>query len=430
MEVTIHRGTKEIGGNCVEVSAGNTRLILDTGLPLVTEDREPFDAGIIGKQSVAELVERGVIPRVPGLFTDGPRPDAILLSHSHMDHSGLLHLTRPDIPIHATTGTSKMMNAGSIFSRQPPLDRGRHRRVKSGHSKAVGDITVTPFAVDHSAYGSVAYLLEAEGKTVLYSGDLRWHGRKPGMIHSLVAAARRRRIDALIMEGTHIGLDRGKRTTEEELQQKIEGLIAESRQLVVSSFSPIDVDRVVTYYKAAKAVGRVFVADAYTAYVLHLVHREAKVPWPEKAGRLRVYFNKAFTRKKIQKLEDRLARGRIELAEILANPTRYVMMFRPSMVEMDFGGRLPAGTRCLYSYWQGYLGNDDWTRCQDHLRSVGGDLVRAHTSGHIYKEDLVMFVNGVNPCTVIPIHTFEPGGFNALFSNARCLRDGETYCVE
>jgi ribonuclease J len=36
MELIIHRGSKEIGGNCVEVSAGGPRLILDVGLPLVT----------------------------------------------------------------------------------------------------------------------------------------------------------------------------------------------------------------------------------------------------------------------------------------------------------------------------------------------------------------------------------------------------------
>ncbi|MEM7476353.1 MAG: hypothetical protein AAF483_15270 [Planctomycetota bacterium] len=33
---------------------------------------------------------------------------------------------------------------------------------------------------------AVAFLVEANGKKLLYSGDLRWHGRKPGMINSLV----------------------------------------------------------------------------------------------------------------------------------------------------------------------------------------------------------------------------------------------------
>ena len=32
--VTVHRGSKEIGGNCVEAATGKSRLILDVGMPL------------------------------------------------------------------------------------------------------------------------------------------------------------------------------------------------------------------------------------------------------------------------------------------------------------------------------------------------------------------------------------------------------------
>jgi ribonuclease J len=35
MKFKIHRGTKEIGGSCVEVWTENTRILLDFGMPLV-----------------------------------------------------------------------------------------------------------------------------------------------------------------------------------------------------------------------------------------------------------------------------------------------------------------------------------------------------------------------------------------------------------
>jgi len=38
MKLTIHCGTHEIGGTCVELSTKNTRLLIDIGLPLVDED--------------------------------------------------------------------------------------------------------------------------------------------------------------------------------------------------------------------------------------------------------------------------------------------------------------------------------------------------------------------------------------------------------
>ena len=32
--VTVHRGSNEIGGNCVEIATAKSRLILDVGMPL------------------------------------------------------------------------------------------------------------------------------------------------------------------------------------------------------------------------------------------------------------------------------------------------------------------------------------------------------------------------------------------------------------
>ena len=49
----------------------------------------------------------------------------------------------------------------------------------------------------------------------------------------------------------------------------------------------------------------------------------------------------------------------------------------------------------------------------------------AHASGHIYEDDLVDLVRSLNPKRVIPIHTFEPGGFLRHFPNATPLSDGE-----
>jgi hypothetical protein len=34
LKITIHRGTQEIGGSCIELSVGETRVILDLGMPL------------------------------------------------------------------------------------------------------------------------------------------------------------------------------------------------------------------------------------------------------------------------------------------------------------------------------------------------------------------------------------------------------------
>ena len=66
MRITIHRGTHEIGGNCIEVATDNNRIILDVGMPLFNEDREPHDSATLRRQSAENLRKAGILPNVPG----------------------------------------------------------------------------------------------------------------------------------------------------------------------------------------------------------------------------------------------------------------------------------------------------------------------------------------------------------------------------
>jgi ribonuclease J len=291
-------------------------------------------------------------------------------------------------------------------------------------------MTITPFAVDHSSFGSVAYLIEAGGKVLLYSGDIRKHGRKLGMARDLVAEIGPRNIDVLLMEGTHFGSGRSKGLTEFELEEEIVAHIKTAPGIVLACFSPIDVDRLVTYYRACQRTGRIFVADAYAAFVMHLVASEASIPRPISDAGVRVYFNQAFENRQLTSVRERFEPDCVQLDQVLAEPTKYLMVFRPSMTELDFGNVLPTSSRCLYSYWKGYLEKPDWVQLQESLKLVGGDFIPAHASGHIYVEDIVELVRAINPKRIVPIHTFEPTGFLDHFTNVRLLTDGEPYRVE
>src|SRR5206468_9847085 len=116
------------------------------------------------------------------------------------------------------------MLAAAVFAGQKELDRSRFREVVSQTPVQVGDCRITPLAVDHSIYGSVAFLIEAEGKAVLYSGDFRNHGRKPGMIRDLLDHLKKNIVDVLICEGTHFGSDKEQGLTEYELEEQITDL--------------------------------------------------------------------------------------------------------------------------------------------------------------------------------------------------------------
>ena len=434
MQITIHRGTHEIGGNCVEIASNHSRIILDIGMPLFNEDREPHDTGALRRQSTDQLRQSGVLPNVPGLFNEAnSRPDAILLSHAHEDHTGLLRHSQHDIPIYASIGTSKMMLAGAKFAGQPALPRERKRELTSGQPAQIGEFIITPYSVDHSIYGSQAFLIEAEGKSVLYSGDLRLHGRKPGMHRALVEAVKSRNIDVLLMEGTHIGHPDQRGANEFDIEDQIAKSIQSAPGLVLASFSPQHVDRLVGFLRAAKKTGRVFVADAYAAFVMHLIASETPIPRPESTEWVKVffpkYFEESYRRKQLESHFLLMSPARIGMEEIRSNPSRFVMVFRPSMLESDFGGKLPDRSRCLYSRWEGYLQRPDWQQMTMALENIGGDLIEVHTSGHIYCDDIVDLIRQINAKLVIPVHTFEPERFRPIANNVQVLADRETFVV-
>ena len=83
LTVTVHRGTAQIGGTCIEiVHPAGQRLVLDAGRPLDAPD---------GKT--------GLLPDsldLSGLAT-------VLICHSHQDHWGLIN----DLPGHGRFGPAK-----------------------------------------------------------------------------------------------------------------------------------------------------------------------------------------------------------------------------------------------------------------------------------------------------------------------------------
>jgi ribonuclease J len=183
-------------------------------------------------------------------------------------------------------------------------------------------------------------------------------------------------------------------------------------------------DRFVTFFRATKASGRLFAADHYTAFVLHMIKGEVPtIPHPS-AKEVRVFGPRG--QKRPPKVAYRYAHNEIGLEEILREPSRYVMIFRPSMLGKDFKDKLPAGVRCIYSYWTGYLDKPDFQAARAKVEEAGGEFIERHTSGHIFSEDTVKFVKTMKPERVVPIHTTSPSSFSQHFSNVHFARDGES----
>ena len=417
MRIIIHRGARQIGGSCIELASGSTRLIFDAGLPLDTDTPGASDP----------------LP-VPGLFTTAtPNPTppvtGFFLTHAHGDHSGLMPHIRPDVPIYLSKGTSQMMLAGSCFAAQDALPKGRGTILTEGRWLELSPFKILPLRVDHSAYGALAFLIEAEGRRVLYTGDLRAHGRKPGMLKALCAQAARGPLDVLITEGTLLGSERSAGRSEHELEDLAAAEMSRSPGLVLTSFSAQHIDRFVTFYKAARKAGRIFVADHYLEFILHVLRRDmSKLPRIGTGpGDLRLL---SFPRQKVmgrgarERLAGHDAAGASVTADTLrAEPSRYAMLFRPRMIEAVFGGRIPPASTCLYGYWNGYLSKPEWLDAKKSLEATSGHLIETHTSGHIFSEDLRTLITTLAPRRVVPVHTNNPEAFRELHAATVLLPD-------
>ncbi len=409
LRVIVHRGSHQIGGSCIEFATDRHRLLIDAGSPL--DDSQPHE-----------------LPPIAGVSLPGSRPDAVLLSHAHADHSGLLGHLPHDVPMWLTSGTSKMLLAGEVFCGQPPVPRDRQRKLQPGKPQRIGDFTITALPVDHSIFGAVAFLIEAAGRRVLYSGDLRLHGRKPGMTRRLIEAATAAPLDLLLIEGTHLSrcMD-ATATTEWDLETQISALISGAPSLALAFFSPQHLDRLVTFYKATRKAGRTLIIDLYAAFVMHLLRSEAGIPDPARGPQLRVYFPQR--RPSVPRLEQRLTAARITLPEVLADPSRHVLLCRPSMVKRDLGGILPAETLGVYSMWSGYLGRTEWLATQRAIRAANGKFIECHTSGHAAGPDLVKLIRELHPRRIVPIHTERPELLNELVPGVEVAKDGEVILV-
>lgn len=173
----ILRGQDKIGENLIEFTYGDTKILVELGKAL--------DGG----NELSEI-EQTVLQT---------KYDAVIVSHYHADHAGLIEY-KTDCPIFIGRGAYRIVKAMSEYHGKALASNIATYR--NGKAFTVGGIKITPYLCDHSAFDSYMLLFEAGGKSILYTGDFRFHGRKnSGELLSRLP----KKVDTLICEGTNIG---------------------------------------------------------------------------------------------------------------------------------------------------------------------------------------------------------------------------------
>jgi len=408
--------------------------------------------------------------------------DLILISHAHMDHCGLLGVIRPDIPVAASPTTWAILKAiqdagktefyaetvyavprerlgdlralrpmdwrsGAALGREirlvgkapagleeflsrPPNPRGR--ALKPGSISSLddtrGNCEIRAFGVDHSIPGAVGYAIETDAGWVVYTGDLRLHGKGREQTIRFVEEMERLRPKVLLIEGTRAGPLGGENPTEEEVAERAYEIVARSRgKLVIADFSPRQVERLQSFLEIAKETGRVLLILTKDMYLLEVLEACGCLEGVVESPHLGIYDDVVVSQGAWEKRLRERHRGRlVGPKEVKGDPAGFILAFSfwdlKNLLDIE-----PKGGVYIYSSSEAHGEEQEidmrrlweWLkhfRMEVHgfaIEAMGNSVFRGglHASGHACPEDLLFIAREISPDILIPIHTEHPGFF-------------------
>lgn len=418
---------------------------------------------------------------------DGERIAGLLLSHAHLDHTGAIAYLRNDLPIIATgttaaiakamqdTGQTNLESEITYLNPRTLNDEGILSSKRNGYLRRpfkliggtlptqfanrtpsktkplvgapweqfggkLGSYTIEALPVDHSVPGAVAFCVGTESGSVVYTGDLRRHGRWSKNTEETVRKLALREITLLIVEGTRLGRS-SKTYTEAQVKEALHALIRQhSDAPIIVDFAPRNLERMLSCVEIGREVGRKLVITPKDAHML-VGLSEAEPFWRTVLEEVVVLKEKKARRAawEEQLWEEAVAQS-ITIEEIIRAPYAFLLAF--SFFELnrlidlriaEEASGVPS-REGIYIFSNSYWADDEQILDLEVLlnwlnvlgfklhppelaqRPRDASLVDNpyHTSGHAPQQDLVEIVRQIRPRAILPIHTEAAGLWHEL----------------
>lgn len=388
MEYKILRGDNQIGGNIIKVSTCTTKILLDIGLELDDE-------------------KNTILPDIDGLF-NSKGYDAVFITHYHSDHMGLVYRIYKDIPIYMGERCFRIIEASDYY-------KGKNTVNPTGFCEnkkpiLVGDLRITPYVCDHSAADSYMFFVEGDGDSILYTGDFRSTGRMTKDFNQFLESLPKNP-GTLLCEGTTLSRKDYVAETEHSLEEKITEALAKYSGPVFVLQSSMNIDRIVTMYKAARKNKRLFLEDLYLAQITEAIG--GHVPRPLAFDHVKAFVTRYYKKgEPRQAMYERYIGKRIGMKSIAES--HFMMCVRTSMLNylralnklMSFEEGL-----LIYSFWSGYKEKEEMRLFLSACKEMGLSIQTFHIGGHADAKTIDALIDCLNPKHTQPVHTLNPEWF-------------------
>ena len=391
--------SNQIGGNVVVIETEKSRIAID------------FGENLPGNENANIEIE--------GLSKGKSSFDGVFFTHYHGDHIGRVKSILPDVKLYlGSVAKQILLNINETLKKQEMVDllNDKERIIEIFENETIdinnGDIKVTPYSVDHSAYEAFMFLIETKDKTILHTGDFREHGHRgeKSLIPTIEFHVRKngkRNVDTLIIEGTMLSRMNEDVFTEKQLQNWAYEYFKEHRHVFLLC-SSTNLDTLASFYQAGKKHRMQMFSNSY-------VHMQLKT-FTKTAGRRssKYKFEKAWPISFGKQLEHKNFKGTQE--EFMRRFGFICVVKEGEAYEKWIDRFKDCNPVLIYSMWEGYLDPkksaynqelDDF--CRKH------NTVRKHTSGHATASTIARVITAVDPKQeIFPIHTENAEALKSL----------------
>ena len=503
--LTFYGGVGEIGGNKILVEDKGTKVFLDFGMQMArvneysTSFQKPRRLSGLG-----DMFEFDLLPNIQGIYRkdytkhmnsrystcgilEGDHKkansiDGVLLSHAHIDHCSYIHYLRPNIPIYCSEATKLIMQclqdtggddqyidfkenfqlykntkdglSQAISKKNREELKRKIKVVKPNKIFKIDSLSIEPIPVDHSLPGVYGFLIHTSQGSIGYTADMRFHGRRSADSEKFVERCHEEDVDCLLCEGTRI--DKFTLKTEQDVEKIVTESISDVKNLIVCTYPMRDLDRLVSFYNAAKSLGRYLTIDTKQAYLLNLIQGSSlkeSYPSPDDPH-IRIFIQQRYwglldhMKKeyasyakldyKQQWEKDLLDHENITSYKDIKNKqNKHIFYCSDFQLANLIDIRPKEGSRYIRSQTEPFddemaLDQRKTKRWLVHFGLVPDDnqpLETVHVSGHGGGDAIAKIITGVDAKTVIPIHTENEDAFDSLAKNVSRVSIGGNYTL-